>query len=388
MDRRRDVTGSHAADLLENHMKIGTPIAWLAASALSALAAAGNGAPEPARVESARLEATLRALPVKRSAAGDLEHIDGLERAQTWIKDQVRALGYEPQTQRVVFGGRPRPDATPEQAAARARTWENIILELPGKEHPNQVLIVGAHFDAVPDTPGADDNATGVATLLEMARVLKDRPMKRTVRLIFFNLEEVGLVGSSQYAARFAERVSDKSEHLVGMISLEMLGFYSDAPGSQQAPFKGLDALGLPTVGDFIALAGVLSGREFIRQLEEQMRRAEPACRTFVFDFSPIAPPDILRSDHAPFLLRGLPAVMLTDTANFRNPHYHEPTDTIETLDLQRLTRTAAAVTQAVHAIAAPAGGPDAPKPSLEGLPDLSTLMTPDAGPEKTVAPK
>lgn len=360
--------------------------------------------------DSARLEATLRALPTRRSAGGEPSHQEGLLKAESWLIEQLAALGYSPERERVYLRKRPEKSAEGAASPPPAPAWHNIIIELPGKEFPNEMYLVGAHFDCVPDTPGADDNGTGVAVLLEMARLLKDQPLKRTVRIVFFNLEEAGLVGSTQHAERLAERLEvaglkkeEKSAEpgadagpkikLRGMISLEMLGFYSSEPDSQKNPFKGLQGLELPTKGDFVALAGVLSARPFIRQLDEQLRAWRPArgeggggdgepaasaasgINTVVFDYSPIAPPDILRSDHAPFLLRGIPAVMVTDTANFRNPNYHKPTDTIETLDLKELTRTASALTHAVAALAGRVGTPDAPPARIEGLPDITAFM-------------
>ncbi|MBL8757077.1 MAG: M20/M25/M40 family metallo-hydrolase [Phycisphaerae bacterium] len=339
--------------------------------------------PAPARptpaaeVSAPALEATLRALPVRRAGAGDAEDVAGLLATQALLLDRARAMGDEPETPRVRWK---RREHGPDSPQAKAE-WSNIVFERRGTERPREVILVGAHFDAVPGSPGADDNATGVAALLEVARVLKDRPARRTIRFALFNLEEAGLVGSTQYAAAWSERNADapedQRETITLMLSLEMLGCYSDAPGSQAVPFK-IPGLDLPTVGDFIALAGVLQGRPAIRQLAEQMRLAEPGAKTFVFDFSPIAPPDLLRSDHAPFLLRGIPAVMVTDTANFRNPHYHQPTDEVETIDLPRFAKTVSALAGAVHALAGPQGQPDAPAADLQGLPDMTKM--PGAG--------
>ncbi len=354
--------------------------------------------PSPAAAVSRdHLVATLRALPTKRAAAGDAEHVAGLLQIQSLLADQAKAMGFEVATPRVHWK---RRSHAPDSPAAMAE-WRNIVFDHRGTTLPHEVIIVGAHFDAVPDCPGADDNGTGTAAVLEIARVLKDRPTRRTIRFVLFNLEEVGLVGAVQFVAAFAEQNASKStdskegtapattpETIVGMLSLEMLGCYRDEPDSQSIPFK-IPGITFPTVGNFIALAGVLSARPFIRQLDEQIRAAplpppppstadapgvaQPV-KTFVFDFSPIAPPDLLRSDHAPFLLRGHPAVMITDTANFRNPNYHQPTDTIDTLDLNRYTQTVAALAHATHALAGPEGQPDPPAANLEGLPDLTKM--------------
>jgi Zn-dependent M28 family amino/carboxypeptidase len=242
------------------------------------------------------------------------------------------------------------PETTPELAS---RTWHNIIVEIPGTELPKEVLIVSAHFDAVPGSPGADDDGSGVAVLLEAARVLKDRPMKRTVRLIFFNLEELPLLGSKSYVQRLKARLEAGEETIVGMVSLEMLGYFSDAPNSQRSPIPRIEGFfEPPTVGDFLGVLTSKNHSAFARRWAEGMVNAAPALKVNVADMFPIVPPDFLRSDHGPFLLSGMPALMLTDTSNFRNPNYHQPTDTIPTLDPERLTLAAKGVVGGIRAVA------------------------------------
>lgn len=300
--------------------------------------------------DQARLLATIRSLPAKRSPGPTPEHIDGLRRAEEILAASVKDLGFEARLAPVHWGRRDEP----------AREWHNIEFEIRGKEKPSEVIYVGAHFDAVPASPGADDDASGVAALLEIARTLRDRPLKRTVRFVLFNLEEVGLVGSSQYAPGVAERVAAGEETVVGMLSLEMLGYYSDEAGSQTNPFEAVKALKVPPAGNFLALGTILSHRPFVRLLEQEMLRAEPTFPPVVFDFLPFAPPDLLRSDHAPFLNHGMPAVIVTDTANFRNRNYHKPSDTPETLDLARLAQAARALAGGIGAIAGTVGSEDA----------------------------
>lgn len=324
--------------------------------------------PAPASlVETARLEATIRSLPTARAARGNIAHQQGLIQTEELIQKWLKELGYEPTTQNLIWNLKyqegqerkarapsvgPRPETTEELAS---HPWKNIYVELTGKELPREVLYVSCHFDAAPHAPGADDDGTGVAALLEVARVLKDRPMKRTVRLMFFNLEEVNLRGSVEYV----RNVRPRDDKVIGMVSLEMLGYFSDEPGSQKSPLGRIEGVfEPPTVGDFIGIATVKAHAEFSQRLDREMRAAAPGLKTFVADRFPVVPPDFLRSDHAPFLLAGLPAVMLTDTANFRNPHYHKPTDTIESLDMKRFTLVVRGVAGAVHAIAEPVGAP------------------------------
>lgn len=180
--------------------------------------------------------------------------------------------------------------------------------------------------------------------------------MQRTVRLILFNLEEVGLVGSRAYVERIKDDVADGTQKIVGMISADGIGYYTDAPDSQKSPIPAVGSFKPPTVGDFLGMAGLLRHRHFSQALDHAMRQREPALKTVVVDFLPIAPRDLLRSDHAPFLAIGVPAVILADTANFRNPHYHQPTDTVATLDKDRYTTAARAIIGALHTLAGPVG--------------------------------
>lgn len=329
-------------------------LAVLAVGALvwaAGIARAAADPDPPLRVEAERLADHIRALPEKRSGAGDAEHLDGLVRTQTVLLERVRALGFEPSAQPVRWSRRDRPDSS--------REWVNIVFEIPGREQPKDLILIGAHFDAVPNAPGADDNGSGVAGLLEIARVLKDRPMRRTVRFALYNLEEVGLVGSTQHSAAWIDAREQHGETLTLMLSLEMLGFYSAEPRSQRNPFAQLRALAVPDRGDFIGIAALLPARPVIRVLEREMLAAEPDAGVFVFDYLPLPAPDILRSDNGPWMLAGLPAAMVTDTANFRNPNYHRPTDTLGALDLPRFARTVSALAAGVHALAGPVGQPD-----------------------------
>ena len=342
-----------------------------AAAVLSILAAAACAQPGgPAfLVSKDRLMADLAALPTARAARGNPDSQRGLIATEDLLIARLKDAGYEPtlfplrwtfaaeQAQRERAGRPPRPVAE----EAKDRPWNNIVAELPGRDLPGEVLIVAAHFDAMPGTPGADDDGTGTAAVLELARVLRDQPMRRTVRLVFFNLEEVGLMGSIPYAAAVKQELDDGKIALVGMISLEMLGYFSDEPGSQKSPIPAIPGkFDPPTVGDFIALATTRSHADFAKRLEKEMLAAAGGAGLKVIapDFVPdvpLCPPDFLRSDHAPFLFMGQPAVMVTDTSNFRNPHYHGAGDTIETIDADRFTLVVRGLAGAIHTLAEPA---------------------------------
>lgn len=331
--------------------------------------------PAPASLVSTdRLVDAIRSLPEKRAALGSPEHREGLRRAESLLTERVRALGLTPTVHAFTWGS---PGAEIDDPADASQiTWHNIIVDLPGTDLKSEVLLIGAHFDAVPMGPGADDNATGTAAALELARVLKDFPTRRTIRIAFFNLEEVGLVGSSAYAADWKRlnqpapgeppdapgATTPSPETIIGMLSLEMLGYFSDEPNSQKSPIPSQPGVfEAPTVGDSIALVGIARDRTFIRELSEAMLVSAPGLKTTVVDFVPVALPDMTRSDHRPFMALRVPALMVTDTANFRNPHYHKATDTLETLDLARYTLVVRGLAGAVHQLARPAPAAETP---------------------------
>lgn len=346
-------------------------------------------APGPeAGVVRERLLEELAALPTKRSPNGGPAHRDGLRRTEELLLEKLRGLGYQPRTHDVDYLGSGRADRgkTPDDPAAEPpKPWRNIIVEIPGTTRPDEVLVFGAHFDAVVRSPGADDNGTGTVALLEMARLLKDRPMQRTLRLVFFNLEEVGLVGSRAYVQSIEHEIKGEidpaaagggsggsgeaegaasaepvrkppTRRFLGMVSIDGVGYFTDEPNSQRSPIPESRLFKPPTVGDFIAMGGIGRHRTFSQALTRAMRAAAPELKVVTVDFLPIAPPDLLRSDHAPFLAAGVPAVILADTANFRSPHYHEPTDTVETLDMKRYTFVVQALVGAAHRLAGPVG--------------------------------
>lgn len=341
-----------------------------------------------ALIEQSRLMALLKELPAKRSPAVDAEHIAGLERTEELLRGKLKELGVLATEQTLHWP--PKGKGKPDEGRAATHEWHNFIVDFPGTDLSREVVLVGAHFDAVPNSPGIDDNGTGVAGLLEAARAIKamhdqGATTRRTIRLVFFNLEEVGLIGSANYVHAWREanprkqEAQDNSpaqgapnntahpgtnaargkiaraeaETITAMISLEMLGFYSDVPGSQHNPFKPIPGVfEPPTVGDNIVLVALARDKDLARRVAGAMTRAGDGLKVFVVDFSPVPLPDLMRSDHGPFALAGLPGMMLTDTANFRNPNYHRPTDTIETIDAARFTKTVKGVAGAVWEMA------------------------------------
>lgn len=218
--------------------------------------------------------------------------------------------------------------------SVRGQTHHNIVLKLPGQQVEAPPILIGAHYDAVPGSPGADDNASGVAVLLELGRSLSAAPARHPVWLVAFDLEEFGMVGSGHCA----EQLHAQGQRLRLMLSLEMLGYCTSQPGSQKYPADFFYRL-YPSEGNFLALVGNPAVTLDMQRLSRSLRQVGglPA-HWFPAPNRATALPDLRRSDHAPFWDLGYPAMMLTDTADQRNPHYHQASDRPETLNLDFLT--------------------------------------------------
>ena len=226
-------------------------------------------------------------------------------------------------------------------------TYRNVIASLPDQSSIPTIgkVIVAAHYDTVPDSPGADDNASGLAVMLEVARSLGTVPLNAPVYFIGFCLEEYDLLGSLAYAAELRAM----QEAIRGAIVLECVGYARSEEGSQRIPPRV--PIAVPSVGNFLAIVGNADSATLVSAIEQSAGRHVPDLKTI----SLVVPgngeglPDSRRSDHAAFWDYGYPAVMLTDTANFRNPHYHQPTDRIDTLDFTFMQKIVVAVTESVR---------------------------------------
>ncbi|HEX6742119.1 MAG TPA: M20/M25/M40 family metallo-hydrolase [Sphingomicrobium sp.] len=248
----------------------------------------------------------------------NLSHVAALARSEAHIAGQLQAAGYGVRTQDVLLPGR------------------NLEVVVEPKEASAPTLVIGAHYDSVMDAPGANDNGSGTAALLELARRLKrhDGQLGRRLRLIFFVNEEPPYFKSNAMGSRVAALALMKSrERVDGMISLETMGYFDDRAGSQHYPFP----LGLryPDTGNFIAFVGDLESRQFLRRSIARFRRH--ARIPSVGGTAPTFIEGIDWSDHWSFSQEGIPAFMVTDTAPFRYPHYHEPTDSPDKVNYDRL---------------------------------------------------
>lgn len=218
----------------------------------------------------------------------------------------------------------------------KGQTYRNIVAERRGTEEPDRVLIVGAHYDTVEGTPGADDNASGVAVLLELARLHAETRFRKTVRFVAFTLEEPPFFRSRQMGSRvYARSLKARGEQVEGMLCLEMVGYYSQEKGSQSFPFFWL-RWRYPTTGNFITVVSNSDSEPLQMQVRDALK-ANMALPVETFT-GPWWIPGVDFSDHSSFWKEDYPAVMLTDTAYLRNPHYHRDSDKPDTLDYGAMT--------------------------------------------------
>jgi Zn-dependent M28 family amino/carboxypeptidase len=243
-----------------------------------------------------------------------------------------------------------------EAYQAHGHDVANLVAELPGGKRKDEVVIVGAHYDTVESTPGADDNASGVAVLIEVARTMRHRRPARTVRFVGFACEEpphfyTGEMGSQVHARLCRAR----GERIRGMLCLEMVGYYLAEPGCQQVPESIPRSLhkAFPRRGNFLAAVGNLRSWRLLWRFRRGFKRA---VRFPLFSIVlPEKIAEIRLSDNSSFWDQGYAALMLTDTSFLRNPHYHLPSDTPETLDYERMAQVTTGIVGAVRAIAGPA---------------------------------
>jgi Zn-dependent M28 family amino/carboxypeptidase len=213
-----------------------------------------------------------------------------------------------------------------------------------------EVVVIGAHYDVAGEMPGADDNASGVASLLELADLLSGVPLARRVELVAFANEEAPYFATPAMGSEvYASSLDETRRTVRGMICLEMVGCFTDEPGSQKLPFSVL-RLVYPSKGDFIAVVGSLRRPGIVRSVKSAMMAASDL-PVYSID-APRWVHGVDLSDHSTFWRRGEPAVMITDTAFYRNPRYHTEHDTPDTLDYERMAKVVAGVRRAVLELA------------------------------------
>lgn len=291
-------------------------------------------AAERALATALEADVTALAVGIGERHAGRFHH-EALRRAEALLTDKLQAAGYA--VERQAF-------------EARGRTVANLVVERAGATTPGEIVIVGAHYDSAEGTPGANDNGTGVAATLALARAFAAAAPARTLRLVFFTNEEMPWFQTDDMGSLVhARRCRERGERIVAMLSLETIGYYDDEPGSQSfASFPPLRLL-YPDVGNFVAFVGNVESGPLVRRVVGTFRE------TTRFPAYGCAIPDVVEgvgwSDHWSFWQEGFPAVMVTDTAVFRYPYYHDPDDTPDKLDFGRIARVVAGLERVVTAL-------------------------------------
>ena len=286
------------------------------------------GAPVESTALEAELEPALRGhieILAGRIGARSVEATDGLRDAERYLEGFLRAQGYEVRRESFTL--------------ASGDEVSNFEVIVPGTVQPEQSLVIGAHYDSVSTCPAANDNGSGVAAVLELARLFKVGSLPKTLRFVLFVNEEPPYFNTDEMgSAVYAKGLKARGVDVVGMFSLETMGWFSEEEGSQQYPFPF--SLFYPSKGNFIAFVGNLGSSAFTRRALSAFRKqanipSEGVC-------APSFMPGVGLSDHAEFWREGYPAVMVTDTAPFRYPHYHKMSDTPDKVDYVRLARVTA----------------------------------------------
>ena len=276
------------------------------------------------RVDPQQLRRNLQAIVGERSPFSGQRHLAEVE---SFIEKELASYGLAVESDTFPY---------------RGKNFRNIVGRLSAQRGAS-LIILGAHFDSVEGTPGADDNASGLAVLLEAARLLSRARLRSELLFCAFNLEELNMIGSTY----FAKKLKAAEVKVDAMISLEMIGYTDPRPGSQKYPI-GLSWL-YPDRGDFIGVIGNWNSSSLLRRFTRQMRQVPGLpVETLSVPGNGGLVPAVRLSDHSPFWDLGYPALMVTDTSFFRNPHYHGPRDTLDTLNLNFMAKVCAGMIRGV----------------------------------------
>lgn len=276
------------------------------------------------------LKATVRYLS-EEIGVRSYRDLGKLNKAAGHIESQFRSFGCIVSRQAFTYAG---------------RTYYNIIAEVKGTNpEKKEIIVVGAHYDTVSTTPGADDNASGIAGLLELSRLFAAAPAERSMRFVAFSLEEPPAYGTEYMGSYvYAKQISEENVPVLGMISLEMIGYFCDEKDCQKYP----PVVGwfFPNKGDFISFVGNISSRSFTRSVKKAFLKSSSLPVESLNTVSSVTGVDF--SDHRNFWKFGFDAFMITDTSFYRNSNYHEAEDTGEKLDFKRMNQL---VTGLAHAL-------------------------------------
>ncbi|MCE9555168.1 MAG: M28 family peptidase [Planctomycetes bacterium] len=287
-------------------------------------------------------ELTAEQLQVRDRLRGDLHHLAGeigernlahseaYARATQFLEDRMSAAGHKVRRQVIQVKGRP---------------CVNLEVEIPGGARAEEIVVIGAHYDSAQGTAGANDNGTGVVAVLALADLLATHKPERTLRLVLLANEESPYFGTDAMGALvYARACKERGDKIVAMMSLETIGYYDDTPGSQKypPPFNQF----YPTTGNFLAFVGNTESAELVRQMVGSFRQhAKFPCEGGA---APAQFEGISRSDQVAFWQCGYPGVMVTDTAPFRYPHYHQASDTPDKVHYDRLARVVVGIRDVV----------------------------------------
>jgi hypothetical protein len=297
-----------------------------------------DGALPPLTAEEASLAATLeQQIATIAAREHNVAHHGELEKVARHIEATLASFGYAVGHQEYSAGGKPVRNI-------------DAVIEPPAANADPDVIVVGAHYDSAPGTPGANDNGSGAAAVIELARLLRDldgKSRKRIRFVLFVNEEPPYFMTEAMGSLRYARALAERRERVVAMYSLETIGFYSNEPGSQHypAPFGLL----YPDRGNFVAFVGMLGARPLLQQTMRSFRShtAFPS----IGGVAPSFVPGIAWSDHWAFAQQGFAALMITDTAPFRYPHYHQPSDTPDKVDNEKLARVVKGIERVIRGL-------------------------------------
>ena len=270
------------------------------------------------------------------SEIGQRNYLDlkGLGVAVNFIKSSFANMGYEVKEQPYTIDN---------------QTYYNLEIEIPGTNRADEIVIIGGHYDSVDFSPAANDNGTGAAAILELARLFAGKKPERTLRFVEFTNEEPPFFWTENMGSWvYAKRCRQRQENIVAMLSLETMGYFSDEKGSQKYP--ALLSLLYPSQGDFIGFIGNIGSKKLVRNVIASFRRhtqfpSEGAAL-------PSNIPGVGWSDQWSFWQEGYPGVMVTDTAIFRYPYYHTQEDTADKIDYDRLTRVVTGLERVIAELA------------------------------------
>ena len=277
--------------------------------------------------------------------AGDIgsrghDQFNALDRTIRYITSELREYGYTVEEQPYEY---------------KEGAYKNIYAVKTGTKEPGRILVVGAHYDTVKGTPGADDNASAVAGMLELARLLAATPLDKTVHFVAFTLEEPPLFRSRYMGSYvYAQGLHKAGADVEGMICLEMIGFFSDGPDSQFFPLPFM-RWAYPKTGNFITLVSNLQSKGFLQNVKAGFVNGTDLPVETLSTVSVV--PGVDFSDHRSFWKFGYHALMVTDTAFYRNPQYHGPGDVPEILDYERMTEVVLGLKASIEQVAGKSGG-------------------------------